>query len=78
MEEIREKMLDLISRKVGKRVALDDSFVALQLDSLSMAELAYEVEQYLGVKADSTVLECDTVREFIEYAAELKNRVQSH
>jgi len=78
MEEIREQVLDLISRKVGKRVALDDSFVVLQLDSLAMAELAYEVEQYLGVKADSAVLECDTVRDFIDYATELKNRVQSH
>jgi acyl carrier protein len=77
MEEIREKVLDLISRKVGKRVALDDSFVVLQLDSLAMAELAYDVEQLLGVKADSGVLDCDTVGDFIEYATELKGRVQS-
>jgi len=78
MEELRENVLDLVSRKVGRQVDPDDSFVALQLDSLAMAELAYEVEQLLGVKADSGVLDCDTVGEFIDYATELKGRVQSH
>jgi acyl carrier protein len=78
MEEIREKVLDLVSRKVGKPVKPDDSFGSLQLDSLAMAELAYEVEQLLSVKADSGVLDCETVGDFIDYAMELKSRVRSH
>jgi acyl carrier protein len=74
MEEFGEKILALISKKTGKPVTANDTFDSLQLDSVAMAELSYEVEQLVGVRADEGVLDCETVAELIDYVWELKKR----
>jgi acyl carrier protein len=74
MEEVREQVLGLVRKKTGKLVTPTDTFADLQLDSLSMAELAYEIEQALGIRTDEEVLDCNTVQEFIDYAIRLKSR----
>jgi acyl carrier protein len=74
MEEFRQQVLDLLSAKTGRPVSASDSFVELQVDSVAMAELAYEVEQLLGIRADEGVLDCETVDQLIVYAWQLKTR----
>lgn len=74
MEDIRQQVLGLVRKKTGKSVAPSDTFADLQLDSLAMAELAYEIEQALGIRTDEEVLDCNTVEEFIDYAIRLKAR----
>ncbi len=74
MEDVRQQVLGLLKKKAGKPVALSDSLADLQLDSLAMAELAYEIEQTLGIRTDEEVLDCNTVEEFINYAVRLKIR----
>ncbi|GIW94999.1 MAG: hypothetical protein KatS3mg110_3040 [Pirellulaceae bacterium] len=74
MEEVRQQVIGLLKKKLGKPVDPSDSFADLQLDSLAMAELAYEIEQALGIRTDEEVLDCTTVEEFIQYAVRLKAR----
>ncbi len=72
MEETRQKILSILAKKIGRPVQPGDSFATLQIDSLSMAELAYEIEQSFGVQTDEGVLDCDTVEDFIQYVISLQ------
>ncbi len=67
MEQVREKLAELIRVKTGIWPRADDSLASLKIDSLSMAELTVEVEKAFGIRVEEDVLDVETVGELVNY-----------
>jgi acyl carrier protein len=77
MSEIQEKLLQLLERKFRQRPAPDESFAAIGVDSLAMAELVVEIEQMFAVETDDRILEVDTVDELAAYVQQLRGEART-
>jgi len=72
MDELFEKMRDLISNKLDidkEKITMDSSFRGdLAADSLDTFELAYAIEEEMGISIpDEKVTELETVRDAYEF-----------
>lgn len=72
MDELFEKMRDLISNKLDidkEKITMDSSFRGdLVADSLDTYELAYAIEEELGISIpDEEVTEFETVRDAYDF-----------
>jgi acyl carrier protein len=67
MNQIQDKLLELIQRKTGFVPALDDSFDALKIDSLAMAELTVEIEKVFDIRVREDITDVNSIRELVAY-----------
>ncbi|MBM3998672.1 MAG: acyl carrier protein [Planctomycetes bacterium] len=72
MEDTRRTILGILERKTGKPVRPEDTFATLQIDSLLMAELAYEIEQAYGIHTGEGMLDCETVEDLARYIGHVR------
>ena len=70
LQEIQNKLADLVQRKTGVRPQPTDSLAELQIDSLAMAELTVEIEQAFGIRIGDDVTDVTDMAGLAEYVAE--------
>ncbi|MHB8969707.1 MAG: acyl carrier protein [Pirellulaceae bacterium] len=70
MRPIQNELSDLILRKTGIRTSPGDSFDALQIDSLGMAELTVEIEKAFGIRVGEDILDVSDIAGLIAYIEE--------
>lgn len=66
-DKVQTEILRALRSELGRDVRAGDSLGSLGLDSLRMAQLAGQLENRFGFKADEELLDVDTVEELIEY-----------
>lgn len=67
MSPIQNELCDLIQRKTGVRPNLEDSFDALQIDSLGMAELTVEIEKAFGIRIGEDITDVSDIAGLVAY-----------
>jgi acyl carrier protein len=74
MDEVESAIVSAIASKTQKRPALSDDLARIGLDSLAMAEAAFEIEQKLKVKLDDGILDQQTVGDLVRHVRTLVAR----
>ena len=74
MESIEASLLNYLQQKFGMRPNLDDSLAMLGVDSVSMAELTFDIEKMYGITVDE-MMSVDTVEDLIDY---IRKRQDTH
>ncbi len=64
---IESRLLELIHAKTGVLPQIDDTFDALKIDSLGMAELTAEIEKAFDIRIGEDIMGVANIRELIEY-----------
>jgi acyl carrier protein len=77
MEEVESVVLSALAAKTGRRPTLSDDLARISIDSLSMAEVALEIEQQLHVKLNEGILDQPTVGDLINHVAALRRQQSS-
>ena len=72
MEPIEESLINYLQQKFGMRPNLDDSLAMLGVDSVSMAELTFDIEKMYGITVDE-MMSVDTVEDLIDYIRKRQN-----
>ncbi len=70
MESIEVQILEIIDAKTDRPPTPTDTLDDLGIDSLTMAELIYEIETNFDIKSDDDLLELSTIRELCQYVRE--------
>ncbi len=66
-DQVESKLLELIQNKTGVLPQIDDSFDALKIDSLGMAELTAEIEKTFHIRIGDDIMGVASIRELISY-----------
>lgn len=64
---IEQRLMALIQKRFGKIPELHESFSVLGIDSLAMAEFSLEVEREFDLRLDDSVLDVNSIGEFLEH-----------
>lgn len=70
VDSLEDTLLNHLQDKFGIRPSLDDSLAVLGVDSVSMAELTFDIEKQYGITVDDTMMYVDTVENLVEYIRE--------
>lgn len=76
-DEIQQRLMVLIQNRFGGLPKLDDSFAALGIDSLAMAEFSLALEREFGIRLDDGVLDITTLSELAIYLEALLKKQNS-
>lgn len=74
MDAIEDSLINYLQKKFGIRPSLDDSLAMLGVDSVSMAELTFDIEKMYGITVDE-MMSVDTVGDLLEY---IRKRQETH
>lgn len=74
MDAIEDSLINYLQKKFGIRPSLDDSLAMLGVDSVSMAELTFDIEKMYGITVDE-MMSVDTVGDLLEY---IRKRQEAH
>ncbi len=66
VDALEDSLLNYLQKKFDIRPKLDDSLAMLGVDSISMAELTFEIEKMYGITVDE-MMSVDTVSDLIDY-----------
>lgn len=66
-DSVEEGVLSKIHAVCGKMPSLTDTLAMLDIDSMRMAELTFDLERHFGIRMDDTIVDLETVGEIIEY-----------
>jgi acyl carrier protein len=72
VESIEESLVNYLQQKFGMRPKLDDSLAMLGVDSVSMAEVTFDIEKMYGITVDA-MMSVDTVEDLIDYIRKRQN-----
>jgi acyl carrier protein len=72
MHEIETQLQDIIQAKMRRRPSVDESFAELDIDSLAMAEIVFEIESTFDVRTDDEVLDISNIQELAAYIDRLR------
>lgn len=67
---IETRILEIVGAKTERPPTPTDTLDDLGLDSLSMAELIYEIETDFGIQSDDDLLDLSTIQELCQYVSE--------
>ncbi len=67
VDSLEPSLINYLHEKFGNRPALEDSLAMLGVDSVSMAELTYEIEKRYGIIVDDSMMYVDTVENLLDY-----------
>jgi len=67
MTSVTSTLLDLVHKKTGTRPQPDDTFAAIQIDSLAMAELTVEIEKTFNIRIGEDVMDCTNLTDLAAY-----------
>lgn len=67
MTSVTSTLLDLVQKKTGTRPQPDDTFAAIQIDSLAMAELTVEIEKTFNIRIGEDVMDCTNLTDLVAY-----------
>ena len=70
VDSLEDSLINHLHEKFGTRPARDDSLAMLGVDSVSMAELTYDIEKRYGITVDDSMMYVDTVDNLIDYIRE--------
>ncbi len=73
VDSLEDSLISHLHEKFGTRPARDDSLAMLGVDSVSMAELTYDIEKRYGITIDDSMMYVDTVENLIDYIRERQN-----
>ena len=65
--QIQTQLLALIHTKTGVLPEVSDTFDALKIDSLGMAELTAEIEKAFGIRIGEDIMGVANVQELVTY-----------
>ena len=74
MEDVQATVLEAIASKAECRAQITDDIAKLSIDSLAMAELALEIEQWLKIRLNDEVLDQRTVKDLVSYVQALVDK----
>ena len=66
MDALQDSLINYLQKKFGIRPSLDDSLAMLGVDSVSMAELTFDIEKMYGITVDD-MMSVDTVEDLLDY-----------
>ncbi len=66
VDALEDSLINYLQKKFGIRPSLDDSLAMLGVDSVSMAELTFDIEKMYGITVDD-MMSVDTVEDLIDY-----------
>jgi acyl carrier protein len=66
VDSLEESLINYLQKKFGIRPGLDDSLAMLGVDSVSMAELTFDIEKMYGITVDA-MMSVDTVEDLLDY-----------
>ena len=66
MDALEDSLINYLQTKFGVRPSLDDSLAMLGVDSVSMAELTFDIEKMYGITVDD-MMSVDTVEDLLKY-----------
>lgn len=67
MNSTQTTLFELIKAKTGVNPQLNSSLEMLQLDSLAMAELIYEIEQTFKIRVGDDIIFVTDMTELLDY-----------
>lgn len=70
VDSLESSLINHLHEKFGTRPVLEDSLAMLGVDSVSMAELTYEIEKRYGIIVDDSMMYVDTVENLLDYIRE--------
>ncbi len=73
---IQSRLLELIHAKTGVLPQIDDTFDALKIDSLGMAELTAEIEKAFGIRIGEDITQVANIRELVTYVEQKTSRTR--
>jgi len=66
VDALQDSLINYLQKKFGIRPSLDDSLAMLGVDSVSMAELTFDIEKMYGITVDD-MMSVDTVEDLLDY-----------
>jgi len=69
--DTQHRLKALVQKRFGSCPNQDDSFAAIGIDSLSMAEFSLAIEKEFDIRLDEGVLDLDTVTDLVAYVDNL-------
>lgn len=69
MDSLEVSLINYLQKKFGIRPSLDDSLAMLGVDSVSMAELTFDIEKMYGITVDD-MMAVETVENLMDYIRE--------
>lgn len=72
MDSLEDSLINYLQKKFGIRPNLDDNLAMLGVDSVSMAELTFDIEKMYGITVDE-MMSVDTVANLVDYIRERQN-----
>jgi acyl carrier protein len=66
-DPVAQKIIAIVNAKSYTPVTLDSTFESLGLDSLSMAEVIFEVESAFNIRTNERILDLHNLREVVDY-----------
>ncbi len=66
VDALEDSLINYLQHKFGIRPSLDDSLAMLGVDSVSMAELTFDLEKMYGITVDD-MMSVDTVENLLDY-----------
>ena len=66
VDSLEDSLINYLQHKFGIRPSLDDSLAMLGVDSVSMAELTFDIEKMYGITVDD-MMSVDTVENLLDY-----------
>lgn len=74
IQDTHRRLQAMVENRFGKRLGQDDSFAAIGIDSLSMAEFSLAIEKEFNVRMDEGVLDLESVTELAKYIDDLMSK----
>lgn len=71
MDELEDSLINYLQNKFGIRPSLGDSLAMLGVDSVSMAELTFDIEKMYCITVDD-MMSVDTVEDLLAYIRKRK------
>jgi acyl carrier protein len=66
VEALEDSLINYLQNKFGMRPRREDSLAMLGVDSVSMAELTFDIEKMYGITVDD-MMSVDTVQDLLDY-----------
>lgn len=64
---IRQAIIEAVNKRAIAPIKADTSFAGGGIDSISMAEISFELEKQFGIRFDEDVVDVDTIDELTAY-----------
>ncbi len=70
MDSIEQYILERVRFHTDEDVTLSDSLAIVGIDSVTMAELTFELERHFKIRVGDDVVQVETIGELVEYVRE--------